>query len=400
MKRLTNDEFLKKLQSRYNNEYIPLSDYISGKTKMKFKHTCGHEFEMRPEDILKGQQCPKCAVENRRLNKMKYTTGSFKDVIPDDYEVLGEYNGLHKPILMRHLICGIEFSCQPYNFLNGTRCPKCSHGHEIKSQEDFEKEISEIDPSYQIIGKYTGATKPVLAKHLTCGHEFNLYPDNFIYKGMRCPFCACKPQSNPENELYEFIKSIYSGEVIHGFREYEENRRKFVEIDIYIPEMKLGFEFNGLYWHSDLRKDKMYHYNKMKYFENKGIHLIQIFEDEWNYQNIEVKNFIQCLFGLENSNFRFDGKNFESMLFAVPIENNQIKVKFIDSKFLNYILSQELSGVDILIDLGTFSPENINYIELLPPDFQYYIPGSTKRTSDYSEKSTKVWDCGHILIKK
>jgi hypothetical protein len=54
------------------------------------------------------------------------------------------------------------------------------------------------------------------------------------------------------------------------------------EIDIYVPKYKLGIEFNGNYWHSDLNKPKNYHFNKSKEAENKGIHLVHIYEYEWN----------------------------------------------------------------------------------------------------------------------
>jgi very-short-patch-repair endonuclease len=62
-----------------------------------------------------------------------------------------------------------------------------------------------------------------------------------------------------------------------------ENSRKIIqpyELDIYIPKKKIAIEFNGLYWHSSERKEKDYHYQKYKKCKEKGIKLIQIFEDD------------------------------------------------------------------------------------------------------------------------
>lgn len=54
------------------------------------------------------------------------------------------------------------------------------------------------------------------------------------------------------------------------------------EIDIYIPSKKIGFEFNGNYWHSDLYKENLYHQQKSLLAQANGINLVHIWEWEWN----------------------------------------------------------------------------------------------------------------------
>lgn len=87
-------------------------------------------------------------------------------------------------------------------------------------------------------------------------------------------------RSNQEREVYEFIKSFYKGEVII-------NTRKEIgtEMDIYIPEFKIGIEYNGNFWHSldskKIKENKLYHYDKSIKARNKGIRLIHIYEWEW-----------------------------------------------------------------------------------------------------------------------
>ena len=49
-----------------------------------------------------------------------------------------------------------------------------------------------------------------------------------------------------------------------------------------MPKLHIAIEYNGLRWHSEeFNKDKNYHLNKLIKCNEKGIRLIQIFEDEW-----------------------------------------------------------------------------------------------------------------------
>jgi hypothetical protein len=89
-----------------------------------------------------------------------------------------------------------------------------------------------------------------------------------------------------ELEVLEFVEDNYSGRIE---KQYKIERK---EIDIYLPELKLGFEVNGCYFHSDLYKDKNYHQYKKDFFRSKGINLIHIYDCDWiNKKNI-VKNII------------------------------------------------------------------------------------------------------------
>jgi predicted nucleic acid-binding Zn ribbon protein len=64
------------------------------------------------------------------------------------------------------------------------------------------------------------------------------------------------------------------------------------ELDIYLPEYTVAVEFNGLFWHSDLRLDKNYHLSKTEKCQEKNIQLIHIFEDQWTNQKEIVKSWL------------------------------------------------------------------------------------------------------------
>lgn len=106
-------------------------------------------------------------------------------------------------------------------------------------------------------------------------------------------------RSAGEIELYSFIKSFYKGNIIIGDRSviYNENSKtqKYQELDILLPDINIAFEYNGNYFHSESKKDKNYHINKLNKCKEKGISLCYIWESEWLEDNINIKKYITDL---------------------------------------------------------------------------------------------------------
>jgi hypothetical protein len=131
-----------------------------------------------------------------------------------------------------------------------------------------------------------------------CQNDFEMNNETFYLRGLiGVKFCPiCNPSNNyshQEKQLLSFVKENYNKII-------EENKRNLIspyELDIYIPDLKLAFEFNGLYWHNELNKSNNYHLNKTELCEQKGIHLIQIYEDDWIYKQDIVKSRILNLLG-------------------------------------------------------------------------------------------------------
>jgi len=103
---------------------------------------------------------------------------------------------------------------------------------------------------------------------------------------------VCPPNiggtSQGEAELLEFLRSLISDFI----------KKKFsndYELDCYSDSLKLGIEYNGLYWHSDANPKMFpsYHVKKTKYFEQQGIRVIHIWEHEWTARKTQVKNYLQ-----------------------------------------------------------------------------------------------------------
>ena len=159
------------------------------------------------------------------------------------------------------------------------------------------------------------------------GHYFIINSVNFHNrKSANIPLCTvCNPigdsKSIKEKELFNFIRTIYVGEIIQSYRDG-------LEIDIYLPELKLGFEFNGLYWHSEEWKDKNYHQNKTNHFKEKGIRIIHIWEDDWDLKSYIVKSQIK------NWIFKTDNKYFARNCQVKEIKDSKIYRKFLDDNHI------------------------------------------------------------------
>lgn len=95
---------------------------------------------------------------------------------------------------------------------------------------------------------------------------------------------------------YEFANFLNEHNISH-----EKNNRTILdgkEIDFYLPKYNIAIEMNGIYYHSDkFFSNKNYHHNKWAKCNALGIHLLSIFEDDWNLQNKKIKNMILSLLG-------------------------------------------------------------------------------------------------------
>lgn len=147
--------------------------------------------------------------------------------------------------------------------------------------------------------------------------------------------------SKYETEIIDFLLSI-------GIPTIQTYRKLGFEIDIYSEEHKIGIEFNGLYFHSELagKKNELYHLNKTDKAEQNGIHLIHIFEDEWlNKQDI-IKSRLCNLFG------KNDTKIFARKCTIKEISNTPASLQFLED---NHLQGKDNSS----IRLGLFFNEEL-----------------------------------------
>ena len=244
---------------------------------------------------------------------------------------------------------GVENPMQ-YNKFKKIRKVTCleKYGSSNHMQSDSVRKMFKICNNYNYI-KYIGDN--ISEFYCEKGHNFEIFIVNYHARlNANIPLCTvCNPigdsKSIKEKELLDYIKSIYIGEIISSYRDG-------LEIDIYLPELKIGFEFNGLYWHSEKFKDKNYHLDKTNYFKEKEIRIIHIWEDDWTFKRDIVESQIKNLLGLNSE------KIFARKCLIKLVSVKDVK-QFLDDNHIQGMVSSQIKiGLyynDELVSLMTFN---------------------------------------------
>lgn len=147
----------------------------------------------------------------------------------------------------------------------------------VKDKEKFSEVLSSM--SIEVMAYKYGTTASTITKY---AREYELDTKKGYGK------------SKPELELYDFVKSICP-DAQNGVVGLVKDSKQ--EIDIYIPSLNIGIEFNGCYTHSDAKREKNYHFDKRRRFFESGIYYFQIWEDDWAFNREVVQNFIRNKLG-------------------------------------------------------------------------------------------------------
>lgn len=283
-----NTEVFSKEVSKYNLEL--LGDYVNNHTKVLIRNNaCGHEYYILPNSILtkgSGAVCRICTPAHKKPLDILDSQLSKLNLVRE-----GEYLGALIRIPVRNTVCNHTYTVEPASLeLRPPKCPECTPNPNALDQETVDIRLAE----YGIfrLENYTRSSDTLKVSAM-CGHSWNIIPINlFCYgSGGKCPKCFPKNISELETNLYKFISSIYSGDIITSDRSILKGK----ELDIVLPDLGLAFEFNGTYWHSEKFKDSSFHIDKTTGVESIGFKLIHVDEHEWVNKPHIVKSRIRAL---------------------------------------------------------------------------------------------------------
>ncbi len=134
------------------------------------------------------------------------------------------------------------------------------------------------------------------------GHEYEAKPHDRVGDGTGCPICSARRNTSfPEQALFFYIKKMYPD----ALSRYKDIFEHGMELDIYIPSIKTGIEYDGYNWH----KSEEQHNRERKKFdicEANGIMLYRIKDiksDLWQdvankffwISNSKNKNNLECV---------------------------------------------------------------------------------------------------------
>lgn len=146
--------------------------------------------------------------------------------------------------------------------------------------------------------------------------------------------CDCKNNRSYIEQSVSTELSLFYNKLIETNKWFYKDNQKF-ELDIYIPEFNLGIEFNGLFWHSELYKDKNYHINKTKWFKNNfNIDIIHIREDEW----INKKDIVLSII---KNKLKVNRKIFARNCYKLNISSNEYK-KFLEENHIQGSINSKI----------------------------------------------------------
>ena len=157
----------------------------------------------------------------------------------------------------------------------GRNCPYCSNQKVLKGYNDLASLYPDLASEWNY-ERNNGVTPDQLTAHSgkkywwICGkgHEWEATVASRV-SGRGCRQCSRELcTSFPEQAVFFYIRKVFS-DAINGFSE-----KDISEIDVYIPSVKVGIEYDGQFYHSnasrDARKDSILH--------AKGIRAIRIKE--------------------------------------------------------------------------------------------------------------------------
>lgn len=281
---IDNEELMKEWDYIKNKNISP--DNITSGSDKKVWWICAreHSYSMRVSQKVKGARCPYCL--NRKLlvgfNDLKFHNPEllkewdYKKNSDDPEQV--RYNSSKKVwwICPQGHSYSMGIVLRTQNRSHG--CPICNHKIVKKGFNDFKTHYPILALEWDYLKNISltpenvsyGSNKKVWWICPRCGNHYYASISNRV-KGTNCPICSKEKQTSfPEQAIYYYLKKQINC----------ENRFKIdnKEIDIYIPSLNTGIEYNGSYYHKNKQRDK----NKIEFFKQKGINIISINESNYN----------------------------------------------------------------------------------------------------------------------
>lgn len=389
-KRLTTRDFIRRAtlihSDRFNydeTEYTKMTNKVTIKC---IKHDS--KFSQLPQAHLKGSVgCMQCNGQSPiTLKVFLERANNLNNESFFDYSLIEEKHVQNMRSKV-NIICinhDVTFSQEVNSHLRGTNgCPKCNH-YAPYTPEKVSQRAQEVYPlkkyDYTQVDYTQGSRKLVTIGCYNKEHGFFKQTLDGHFSGREsCRKCNLVSISKREMELADFVKSL-------GFEIVLNDRSilKGKEIDIYIPALNIGIEFNGLYWHSETFKKPSYHADKFWAAKDAGVRLIQVWEDDWLLRELIVKNHIRSVLGVSNAERVFARKT------EVVIVSSKIAKVFLDTNHIQGFVSAShyvaLRFKDEIVALAGFTKSGSDFVLSRYASSKHVVGGHSKIVS-YFEKN-------------
>ncbi|MBQ8741895.1 MAG: zinc-ribbon domain-containing protein [Clostridia bacterium] len=265
---------------------------------------------------------------------------------------------------------GHEYEDTVTHRTGGRGCPYCSNKRVLKGYNDFETVYPEFAKEWH--PTKNGDLMPhmiVAGSHLrvwwqcaACGNEW----ETAAMKRLGCPACSAKRTTSfPEQAIFFYIKQVYPDAI---------NNYKFegVEFDIYIPSVNTAIEYDGVFYHKNVRvinKD----FNKDNLCKQNGITLFR-FRDP-KLPKTDYATVIVCTDSYRDEEFENAIKELFGYLKPTVMPNISLE----DDKAIILKRSQQHRKENNLISLFPAIAAQWNYEKNAPLTPQYFPPKSNRK---------------------
>lgn len=314
----------------YDKNNLNPKDLIDGYTNKKVWWKCskGHSYQTLIRSRIIGCGCPICS--NRIILK------GYNDFATTHPHLLKFWN-YEKNIIFPSQVSygstkkvwwkcskGHEFESPINRISNGGKCPYCTNEKVLKGYNDLQSNFPEIIEYWDF--EKNNVSPDEISPHsnkkawFKCnkGHSYNVVINSKTRGNIHsCPICnTYKRTSVPEKIIFYYAKKVFN-DVLEN---YKPDWLKPKEIDVYIPSLKMGIEYDGYKYHDDIcidfKKDELCRKNGIKlirirelecpsyessaiffnialHYKNNFLHVEQVLKDVFDYLEVEIDIDIQ-----------------------------------------------------------------------------------------------------------
>ena len=277
----------------------------SGK-KVWWKCEKGHEWQANVNDRRRGNNCPYCSGKRPIVG--------YNDLETLYYEIAMEWNCEKNGDKRPNQYCAhsgkkVWWKCKnghewqatiDSRTRNGNGCPYCAGQRVIFGENDLVTKVPELAKQWNY--EKNGDLQPEEICYSSgkkvwwkCekGHEWRVSVNSRYTQKTGCPLCSREYKTSfPEQAILYYLNMVIDSEVYNGYK-----CSNGMEIDIFMPELSLGIEYDGIAFHSSqeqIIRDK----RKNEYCKKQNIRLVRIKEargykyDELNviYRDVTAKD--------------------------------------------------------------------------------------------------------------
>lgn len=213
-RKLTQEEFIKKLRIKFPNDTLELmDDYKNKRTKVMIKHgECGRIIDTRTAGNWLHTAISPCPFCNDPRNKP--LEEFLKEIDEHSKNTLKYIKGFeHKNgsnIKLQCLKCSNIFEKTQQNIKrnikrNGSICPYCSKLRNLSTEEFNNKLLQETDNNYSIFGEYNNVSTRINVIHSKCGKITKSITPKRALRGLCCNHCYPRSSSYKERFIIDIL---------------------------------------------------------------------------------------------------------------------------------------------------------------------------------------------------